>query len=600
MLRRFLLLLLVALAAGACILAGGQTPTEISPTETAASSGVSTAPTAVAPTEAATVKPSPKPTQIPTPASTRRPTEVPPPTPSATPKATLTSTERELEGPDVSYHGISFTVDPVLGDAVFADTAASGPPGYAEFSFAPGGWCRATGCVIVYPVEAYREDIPFGDDLIDGLEAVIEDQSDDYFPVLAAHILLRAQTQHIRFQNGSGIRAAVIAGQDFFFANNESMQYEFHGLTDDGQYYIQVMFPIAAPMLLSTYDPARNTNEDAIPVPELPEDDRQASIVINEYNEEAERQLEALDGSSFAPDLGALDALVDSLQVVPVGTLEVDIDYNGTWFTETFSYTREAENIRHFVLVMPESRVDEATADDVFSSIDFLADSDVLSVREGREAFAWTLDYVYEAPEGRFRGQFPPGVYHVAAAIVAAPISKEEAGAPDDAIFWAGMSGGGVSTGYQRKVIELRENTVRFSLADWHDWACPWLYAFNGRSFERRTEILRNVRGKHNEQMEVSHIGTVEVVDGSVILKVAEEKAEVTFIDALYVVVDGVKVRAEADPRVTAKVTEKDRDYLLVNSGESFTFRFRLPDSLAGRKQVDVAIVVSGYYESQE
>jgi hypothetical protein len=207
---------------------------------------------------------------------------------------------------------------------------------------------------------------------------------------------------------------------------------------------------------------------------------------------------------------------------------------------------------------------------------------------------------VYEAPEGYFRGQFPPGVYHVAAAIVAAPMSKEEAGVSDDAIFWEGMSGGGVSTGYQRKVIELGENAVWFNPADWHGWACPWLYVFNGRSFERRTEILRNVRGKQNEQTEVSHIGTVEVVDGSIILKIAEEKAEVTFIDALYIVVDGVEVRAEADHHLAAKVAEMDQDYLIIGSGDSFTFRFRLSDSLAGRKQATVAIVVSGYYEPQE
>ncbi len=593
MLRRFLLLSLVALATSACIVAGSQTPSKVSPTETIASTAT------IAPTNTAKPSSTPKATQPPTPASIRRPTEAPPPTPSATPKATLTPTERRLEGPDVSYHGISFTVDPVLGDAVFADTA-SDSPGYAQFSFAPDGWCRATGCVIVYPVEAYREEVPFGDDIIDGLQAAIEDQSNSYFPVLMAHILLRAQTQHVRFQNGAGIRAVVISGQDLFFANNESLQYEFHGLTDDGQYYIQVMFPIAAPMLLSTYDPAENTNEDAIPVPELPEDDGQAAIVINEYNEEAERQLDALAGSSFAPDIESLDALVDSLLVAPVGSLEVDIDYSGAWFSETFSYTREAENIRHFVLVMPESKVDEATADDVFSSIDFLADPDGLSIREGREEFAWTLEYVYEAPEGYFRGQFPPGVYHVAAAIVAAPISKEEAGAPDDAIFWEGMTGGGVSTGYQRKVIDLGESTVWFSPADWNGWACPWLYVFNGRSFERRTEILRNVRGKHNEQTEVSHIGLVEIIDGSVILKVAEEKAEVTFIDALYIVADGVQVRAEADSRLAARVAEKDQDYLILSSGESCAFRFRLPDSFAGKKQTTVAIVVSGYYEPQE
>jgi hypothetical protein len=356
------------------------------------------------------------------------------------------------------------------------------------------------------------------------------------------------------------------------------------------------MLPIEAPILISSYDPADNTNDAAIPVPELPKDDRQASAVINEYNEEAERQLDALDGSSFSPDLGVLDALVDSLLVAPVGSLEVGIDYAGNWFRETFSYTRQAEYIRHFVLVMPESKVDGATADDVYSSIDYLADTDTLSMRDGREEFAWALEYVYEAPGGRYRGEFEPGTYYVAAAIVAAPISRDEAGVPDDAIFWEGMGGGGMSSDYQEIVVELGENVTRFRLTDQDGWACPWLYVYNGRAFERRTEILRNTRGMRNEQTEISYLGLVEIVDGSIILKVAEEKEETTFIDALSIAVDGTEVRAEAAPHIAAKVAEEDHDYLIISSGESHTFRFNLPDSFAGRKQATVSIVVSGYY----
>jgi hypothetical protein len=468
---------------------------------------------------------------------------------------------------------------------------------YANFSFAPEWYCRKVGCVMVHPVESYREEIWFGNDLIDGLQSAIETQSNNYFPVFTVRLLLRAQTEYIRFQNGRGIRAVVIMGHDLFFANNESLQYEFHGLTDDGKYYVEVMFPIAAPILLSAFDPAENTNEAAIPVPELPADDVQSGAVMWEYNEEAGRQLDALDGASFTPDLGALDALVDSLRIVSVGLLKADIDYTGNWYRETFSYTREAENIRHFVLVMPASEVDRASADAVFSSIHYFADPDGLSMREGREEFAWALEYVYEASEGRFRGEFEPGTYHVAAAFVAAPISKEEAGVPDDTILYAGMTGGGASTDYQEIVIEPGENVVWFNLTDWDGWACPWLYVYDGRFFERRTEILRNVRGKQNERTETIPIGPVEVVDGSIILKVAEEKEEISFIDALYIVVDGIKVHAEAAPYAVA---EKDRDYLIIHGGESCEFRFKLPDSLAGRKRVPVTVVVSGFYAPLE
>jgi hypothetical protein len=279
-----------------------------------------------------------------------------------------------------------------------------------------------------------------------------------------------------------------------------------------------------------------------------------------------------------------------------VGFLKADIIYSGTWYRETFGYTRRAKNIRHFVLVMPESEVTRATASEVFTSIRFPTSPDVLLMREGRKEFSWALEYLYEAPEGHFRGQFEPGVYYVAAAFIAAPLSKEEAGYSDDVILYPGVTGGGASTDYQEIVIEPGENTIELSLTDENGWACPWLYVYNGHDFERRTEILRNIRGKQNEQTEVSHIGPVEIVDGSVTCAVAEERGEISFIDELYIIADGMKVRPEANPYVATKVAEKDQDYLIITGGESYEFRFKLPDSFASRKRVVVWVVVSGFY----
>ncbi|MBN2390013.1 MAG: hypothetical protein JXR84_04785 [Anaerolineae bacterium] len=508
----------------------------------------------------------------------------------------------------MSYKGIDFAIAPDLAEKVWITTTMD-TLGYTEFSFGEGS-CREVGCITVYPVGAYKKAIPFGADSIDGLQSAIATQSDSYFPVLMAHILLRAQTQHLRFSNGAGIRAVVMKGQDTVLANNESIVYEFHGLTDDGQYYIAVTFPVDASILLSTLDPAENTNGAAIPVPELPTDSVQLGAAMREYNQEVQRQLDMLDSSGFTPNLDALDMLVSSLRVMPivkppsatgdVGFLDVDIDYRGTWYRETFSYTREAENIAHFVIVMPESQVDRATADQIFSSIDFALLPDVLTIREDRGELAWVLDYLHEAPGGCFRGQFEPGAYYVAVAFVTAPLSREEAGQPDDAILYAGMTGGGASTDYWKIEIAPGENAIIVSLTDRDGWACPWLYVYNGRAFERRTEILRNVRGRQNERTEVTPIGPVDVVDGFVTLRIAEEKDELTFIDKFYILVDGVKVQAEGDSGAAASVAAKDGDYLTLAEGESQEFHFRLPETFAVRQRVAVSVVVSGYYVPSE
>ena len=306
MFRYLLLFSLVALTASACASTGGQVATEVSPTGTEAPPNASTSVPTTVPTNTVTVMLSP----------TSRPTGTSSPIPLPASTVIPTTTALRLGGTDVFYNGISFTVDPVLGDVVFMRIAPE-PAGYTEFSFALEGYCREVGCVTVYTVEAFR-DYPFGDDIIDELRAAIETGSYSYFPTWGAAILLRAQTQHLRFQNGAGIRAIVMRGQMGYLANNEALVYDFHGLTDDGQYYVEVTFPIDAPMLLNTYDPAENTNEGAIPVPELPDGSLPPPWAPNcmlEYNQEAQRQLDVLEGASFIPGLGFLDALVDSLLV---------------------------------------------------------------------------------------------------------------------------------------------------------------------------------------------------------------------------------------------------------------------------------------------
>jgi hypothetical protein len=279
-----------------------------------------------------------------------------------------------------------------------------------------------------------------------------------------------------------------------------------------------------------------------------------------------------------------------------LGLLEVDIDYSGDWYRETFGYTSRAKNIKHFVLVMPASEVNRATAAEIFTSIRFPTSPHVLLMTEDRKEFSWALEYLYEAPEGHFRGQFEPGTYYVAAAFIAAPLSKEEAGLSDDVILYPGVTGGGASADYREIVIEPGESKIEFSLSDENGWACPWLYVYSGHHFERRTEILRMARGKQNEKRELSFIGPVEISDLSVVLAIAEEKEETAFIDEFYIVADGLKVYAEANAQVAAKVAKKDQDYLIITSGESYEFSFNLPDSFAGRENTSVSVVVSGFY----
>jgi hypothetical protein len=183
-----------------------------------------------------------------------------------------------------------------------------------RFSFSAEGYGFEAGYVTVHPVEQYRT-TSWGAYIIDTLQPAIEAGSYDYFPTAFAAILLRARTQHVGFKNGAGIRGLVVRGQDGFFASNEQLAYEFHGLTDDGRFYIEAGFPIDAPIMMSTSNPAENTNPDAILAPFIGRDSSEWASSMLEYNSEMQRQLEKLDDARFTPALEILDALVESLQV---------------------------------------------------------------------------------------------------------------------------------------------------------------------------------------------------------------------------------------------------------------------------------------------
>jgi hypothetical protein len=274
-----------------------------------------------------------------------------------------------------------------------------------------------------------------------------------------------------------------------------------------------------------------------------------------------------------------------AISAFSTGILEVDIVYSDDFYRDWFGYTRQAENIKHYVLVMPEEGTTRATAHDVFYSIRFQVDPDDPLVKEGREEFAWAFDYLYEAPEGRFTGEFVPGKYHLAVAFIAVPKDNPSPGAPR----------GGASTEYQEIVIEPEQTLpVTIQMTDGDGWACPWLYVYDGRGFVRTTEILRNHRGKQGERTEVSHIGPVRIVDGTITVRVAEEREEIAYVDQLYLVVGGAKVAAESDPQVAAKVAERDQDYLIIASGESYEFRFRPPGAFGDL--ADVQVVATGFY----
>jgi hypothetical protein len=156
------------------------------------------------------------------------------------------------------------------------------------------------------------------------------------------------------------------------------------------------------------------------------------------------------------------------------------------------------------------------------------------------------------------------------------------------------VTGGGASTDYRRHPEAGETVSLTFTMTDANGWACPWLYVFDGEGFQRRTEILRNLNSREQQATEITPLGPVAVVDGAIVLRVAEEKDEVTVIDELYLLIGGEPVRAEGDPAIVGPIAAADGDALALHRGEAVDLRFPAPDSFASGDPVSV--VVTGYY----
>ena len=197
-------------------------------------------------------------------------------------------TGQALDGPDINYNGIRFTLDPALGSHlyVFEDviTLEGATAHNIRFALTPEEYCQ-TWCLMVYPVAEFEQ--AFG-------TFVLPPAGNRG----GAAVIFEAQKTSLSLQNGSGDRSLETFGQSHFGVSNESLKYVFRGYSADKQYGIYVQVPIHTTSL-----------PDVAPTMEF------NSLDVLDYNQKAAESMNALTNADFTPDLGLLDALVASIDV---------------------------------------------------------------------------------------------------------------------------------------------------------------------------------------------------------------------------------------------------------------------------------------------
>ena len=237
-----------------------------------------------------------------------------PPSPTWTIHPTVTASAPE---PNFNYAGVSFYFNELLAEnivgginpgyydeqAVFWST-----PQHREYVF--NGWVLSDGfhtpAIRIYPVAdfiAINEnvsnalaalEVALAADPLNGEELRVSD-------LFNAGQLYYSSLKGLRFQNGYGARWLSQYGQAYYPVGWPNLFYTYQGFTDDGLYYVSVIFPVHHPSLPDT-DTVTMDNDFYDNYPD--------------YAAGVRAQLDAESDNSFMPSLVLLDQLVGSLLVL--------------------------------------------------------------------------------------------------------------------------------------------------------------------------------------------------------------------------------------------------------------------------------------------
>lgn len=254
----------------------------------------------------------------------------------ATAQSSPLPTQVDAAAPNVAFEGISFNLDYQLANAWSyeitspPDPASDNPfqaPSFYQLDFqdfvVPAGesfrsW-RAPRLYII-PV-ANMQSFPnggYGLEQLSQLQAILASKPSaitKWMPLLPYNIsfdngeAFHSNVQYMNFQNGPGVRFLAEYSQSSFPVG-KVMSYIFQGLTNDGAYYVSLTLPISQTALDQYNAPYNASISDEASF-------RAFAEIYVSYLAGATAILENTPDSSFTPDLGKLDTLIQSLSVKP-------------------------------------------------------------------------------------------------------------------------------------------------------------------------------------------------------------------------------------------------------------------------------------------
>jgi hypothetical protein len=184
--------------------------------------------------------------------------------------------------------------------------------------------------IYIYPIEEYKQAFSVSKDCVEAinqettkLKRILEKRPKishaiknelPYIEFVDAGQMFHARTKIIDFQNGKGLVFLTQFNSEAYAhaVNNERLEYNFQGFTDDNKYFIFMTFPVSAEGL-PEFDDAETDGDYKIPTTLLLNkgDDKG----YDKYLLKTAVKLEKMPAAKFHPNLEEIEDLIRSLNV---------------------------------------------------------------------------------------------------------------------------------------------------------------------------------------------------------------------------------------------------------------------------------------------
>ena len=174
----------------------------------------------------------------------------------------------------------------------------------------------------VIPLVPYAARDPRAAQEIENLRRLLKEQplQPPGIPVLPPsdeHQLVVGRVQYLGFPGGSGVRFITQSASGLPPINNQGLKYVYQAVSDDGAYLVSAVFPVEAPFLAQSAEPASPLPAEGVAYPFASAAEAVADIYAD-YANQVLQKINAAPNPAFFPDLSLLDAMVTSLDLKPV------------------------------------------------------------------------------------------------------------------------------------------------------------------------------------------------------------------------------------------------------------------------------------------